>query len=119
MKIIIVGATGYIGARLYKLVRALFPATIGTSSQQQKGLMQLDLKRPDLFDYELISSSDYILLTSAISAPDICIQQPCFARSINVLGTQKFIDAIIERGGRVIFFSSDTVYGQQETLRSS
>ena len=51
---------------------------------------------------------------ASISAPDICAREHERAWSVNVTGTSEFISRTIERGGRVIFFSSDTVYGECE-----
>jgi dTDP-4-dehydrorhamnose reductase len=71
---------------------------------------------PDEFDYRLIHPSDVVLLTAAISAPDICAQEYARAWGVNVTGTSRFIRNVIDRGGRVIFFSSDTVYGEKDDV---
>lgn len=54
------------------------------------------------------------MLTAAISAPDICAREHDRAWAVNVTGTSVFIESVISRGGRVVFFSSDTVYGEHE-----
>ncbi len=33
---------------------------------------------------------------------------------MNVTGTSNFIQSVIDRGARVVFFSRDTVYGERE-----
>ncbi len=76
--------------------------------------MQLKLNDPLNFNYQKISSGDTVFLTAAISSPDICDHKSEYAWSINVSGTIKFISQVIERGARVIFFSSDTVYGERQ-----
>ena len=55
-----------------------------------------------------------MFLTAAISAPDICAREHDRAWAVNVTGTSAFITGAIKRGARVIFFSSDTVYGERE-----
>lgn len=112
-KLIVVGATGYIGKSLYKKTRQ-DPNVIGTSRAGENGLIKLDLLAPKLFDYQIVNLGDVVIMTSAISAPNICSEQFDYAYSVNVSGTSLFIEEVISRGGRVIFLSSDTVYGAGE-----
>ncbi|WP_431482876.1 NAD-dependent epimerase/dehydratase family protein [Pseudomonas solani] len=109
----IVGATGYIGASLLANANKV-GSTIGTSSSGGEDLLPLRLDAPAGFDYGKIRSGDVVLLTAAISAPDICAHDYNRARNVNVTGTSDFIQSAIDRGARVIFFSSDTVYGEHE-----
>ena len=112
MNILVVGATGYIGSRILLAVRELCDV-IGTSSTGQGGLHRLDLCTPSEFNYELLRGVDVTLLTAAISAPDICAREHERAWAVNVKGTSEFIANVIARGGKVIYFSSDTVYGEE------
>jgi dTDP-4-dehydrorhamnose reductase len=116
MKVIIVGAYGYIGKELYSEGARLFDV-YGTTSNALKAtekILFLQLDEPESFDFEIISNSDTVLLTAAISAPDVCAQERERAWATNVAGTTAFISRVISRGGRVIFFSSDTVYGERK-----
>ena len=111
-KLIVVGATGYIGKSLY--ADFITNSTVyGTSSAGADGLLCLQLNAPNDFDYEIIQPSDAVLLTAAISAPDVCAREHGRAWAVNVTGTSEFIARVMARGGRVIFFSSDTVYGER------
>ena len=87
---------------------------MGTSSSGKGGLYALDLRLPSHFDYGLVEPGDVVLLTAAISSPDICSCERDRAWAVNVAGTSIFIQNVIDRGGRVVFFSSDTVYGERE-----
>lgn len=109
---IIVGASGYIGSQLYKRAR-INNVVFGTSTTGANGMLLLPLDAPNEFDYEIIQPSDVVLLTAAISAPDICAREHERAWLVNVTGTSEFIANVMARGGRVIFFSSDTVYGER------
>lgn len=111
MKIFVIGASGYIGKLLYKKAKQQF-CVYGTTFSNSSELIHLSLYAPDNFDFELIEKNDVIFFTAAISAPDICSTD--FKRSweINVIGTSKFISNAILRGARVVFFASDTVYGE-------
>lgn len=111
-KVIVVGATGYIGMGLLSNANAHCVA-YGTSTTGTSGLLPLRLDAPSDFDYELILPGDVVLLAAAISAPDICAREHERAWAVNVTGTSDFINQVIARGGRVVFFSSDTVYGER------
>lgn len=111
-KIFVIGATGYIGSALFDGAKRV-GAAYGTSSSGKKDLLPLCLDAPGDFDYGKIGTSDVVLLTAAISAPDICAREHDRAWAVNVTGTSAFITSAIERGARVIFFSSDTVYGER------
>lgn len=111
-KIITIGATGYIGRPLH--VAAMEKSgNYGTSSTGTDELLRFQLEMPGEFDYGIIQPSDIVLLTAAISAPDVCAREHERAWAVNVTGTSEFIARVMSRGGRVIFFSSDTVYGER------
>lgn len=112
-KIFTIGASGYIGRSLYqKSINML--SGYGTSTVGGNGLLALHLSKPLDFDYSIISAGDFVLLAAAISAPDICSNDRSHAFSVNVTGTSQFISKVLERKGRIIFFSSDTVYGESD-----
>lgn len=112
-KMLVVGATGYIGMPLLNRARSSYDAC-GTSSAGSAEFFHLRLDVPDEFDYGIIQPSDVVFLTAAISAPDICAREHERAWAVNVMGTSKFIAKVMASGGRVIFFSSDTVYGERD-----
>lgn len=113
-KIIVVGSSGYIGRKL--LTHSYSGGSIiGTSSGPNTNLKHLDLRFPEGFDYTCLTHGT-VLLTAAISAPDICTQEHDRAWEMNVTGTSAFIANAIDCGSRVVFFSSDTVYGEREDV---
>ena len=114
-KIFIVGASGYIGKHLYARAKKDSEA-YGTSSGGAEGLLRLYLEAPDEFDYGILQPSDVVFLTAAISAPDICARENARAWAINVTGASKFVTKVLARGARVVFFSSDTVYGEKDDM---
>jgi dTDP-4-dehydrorhamnose reductase len=113
-KNIVVGAKGYIGSALVTASKK-YKVTIGTSSSNDNDLIQLRLDSPDDFDYRNIKPNDTVLLTAAVSAPDICSLEYEKARAVNVLGSSRFIENVVRCGARVIFFSSDAIYGECES----
>lgn len=120
-RITVVGASGYIGA---PLLQKAGPSARGTSSSGEGGLLRLDLEHPSTFDFTQIDAGEMVLLLAAISSPDACTRNRDWVHSINVEGTSAFIEGALARGARVVFFSSDAVYGEQpspfdETLEPS
>ena len=113
MSMIVVGASGYIGKRIMARL-AGDPQVWATSTAPRPGAVVLNLGRPEDFDYSLIRENDLVVLAAAISSPDVCANQREFAYSVNVTGTGRFIERCLERRARVLFFSSDTVYGAAE-----
>jgi dTDP-4-dehydrorhamnose reductase len=103
MNVFVVGNKGYIGANNL-IVR-------GVSSHPDPDMLHLDLSQPENFMYSQIGMGDVVLVTAAISSPDVCRDRQAFANMINVIGTGYFIERCLERDAKVVFFSSDTVYG--------
>lgn len=104
--IYLVGSKGYIGQRLYTKLKEKYTV----KSLDLTGDYNLDLNVPELFDYQLFAN-DFVIVTAAISSPDICEKERERAYRINVLGTEYLIKEALRRGCRVLFFSSDAVYG--------
>jgi dTDP-4-dehydrorhamnose reductase len=111
---IIIGKNGYIARRLITVCKARRRAYTATSSNAAADCLYLNLGEPDAFDYSTVRKHERVVLLAAISSPDICTKNYDFAYSINVSGTIKFVEECLKRGARVIFFSSDTVYGATE-----
>lgn len=111
MSIFILGRNGYIANRLINKI-PLDENIIQTSSTDHLDSRKLDLLDPSSFDYSLIKENDLVLFLAAVSSPDMCTTD--FERSykINVLGTKYVIDKCLEKKAKVLFFSSDIVYGQ-------
>jgi dTDP-4-dehydrorhamnose reductase len=109
----VIGATGFIGQHLLEAAHGIGNAT-GTSSRTTDGLAKLALENPECFDYSEIGSGDIAFVTAAISSPDVCANQRDRAWQVNVEGSSAVISKIRARNARVIFFSSDAVYGERE-----
>jgi nucleoside-diphosphate-sugar epimerase len=113
-RVLVVGATGYIGSRLLQVARAQGYDATGTSSDGRDGTLALDLASHDAgvppADWR---AGELVLVTAAISAPDICANDRPRAYRVNVVGSGRLIEGLLARGLRVAFFSSDTVYGER------
>ena len=112
MKIAIVGHSGYIGKYLVKYFeRDAEIKSILRLSRSSNSDRFLDLSEAEKFDYTVLDGIDYVILTSAISSPDQCASDFEGCWKTNVTGTEYFIRRVIECHCRVLFFSSDAVFG--------
>jgi len=114
-KYFVVGGRGYVGAALYSSIPDGVAGYASTSSGAE-GFLRLRLEVPGDFANLPISVGDVVFLTAAISSPDICAREHDRAWAVNVTGTSGFIANVITRGGRVVFFSSDTIYGERSDV---
>lgn len=112
MKIGIVGSDGYIAGYLLSHYRnSDYVEDILCIDMSEHADRFLDLEHPEAFDYNALNDLDYIVFTAAISGPDACADRFDACWAINVTGTKHFIREAIERQCRVLFFSSDAVFG--------
>lgn len=111
-RIVLIGGGGMVGRRL---IKDLPESLVVTSSRAGTGDYKLDLSNFTDTDLGFIGVNDTVLLAAAISSPDICKRDPEYAYSVNVVGTQKVIASCLSKGAKVVFLSSDTVYGSTVT----
>ena len=114
MKYLVVGKSGYIAKSFLK--RNLAKVYCTTSNIENKHDIYLDLRRASEFDYSLIDENTFVIFLAAISSPDHCLENYNDAFDINVKGTKYFIDKALSRNSRVLFFSSDIVYGESRVV---
>ena len=112
-RVLVVGATGYIGKQLLSRARGNQSEVFGTTTTGGDGSLRLDLFNPLDFDYEIVDRDTTVLLTAAISSPDLCAREYDRAWAVNVTGITLFVEGVLARGAKVIFFSTDAVYGER------
>lgn len=112
MNVAVVGSSGYIAGFLLKAFQEKSEIEkvlrIGRTRDADE---PLDLRKPEAFRYVVLDGIDYVIFTAAVSGPDQCAGEFDLCWQINVEGTAYFIEEAIKRGCRVIFFSSDAVFG--------
>jgi len=112
MRVALVGSSGYIaGFLLNRFVEDPDIEDVLKIDQTEDADEFLNLQTPENFNYSVLEDIDYIVFTAAISGPDKCASDFEFCWSINVIGTKYFIKKAIEKHCRVLFFSSDAVFG--------
>lgn len=115
-KIMLFGADGYIGTKLSRSLSVKYKI-IQYSVSTVMGMKYFDLMNPcNSLDDSHISGDDIAVFMAAVSSPDVCENDYETAYQINVTGTKYIIEKLLGKGVRVVFFSSDTVYGADKTL---
>lgn len=112
MKIAVVGSSGYIASYLVDRLKSEPQITSILEIDRSNANQELELLKAEAFDYDVLNNIDYIIFTAAISGPDQCANdfQTCWG--INVEGTCTFIRRALSRNCKVLFFSSDAVFGE-------
>ena len=112
MNVAIVGSSGYIaGFLLKRFEQEKAIEKILKIDQNENADVYLNLLEPEKFNYDQLDDIDFIVFTAAISGPDKCATDFDFCWKINVEGTKYFIKEAIARKCKVLFFSSDAVFG--------
>lgn len=96
----VIGSTGYVGKRLVE------------KYQSEINIINLRLNEVPLnYDFDILKKDDVVAFCAYISEPSVCSSQYELAKTVNVDSTITFIERAIARECRVIFLSSDSVYG--------
>ena len=112
MNVAIVGSSGYIaGFLLKRFEQEKAIEKILKIDQNENADAYLNLLEAEEFNYNQLNDIDFIVFTAAISGPDKCATDFDFCWKINVEGTKYFIKEAIARKCKVLFFSSDAVFG--------
>lgn len=110
MNLAIVGSSGYIAGGIKEYYQKIgdVPYLFGRG---QEADCNLELTEMSCFDFSKLDGLDFIVFTAAVSGPDQCARDFANSWQINVDGTMQFIKAALDRDCRVLFLSSDAVYG--------
>lgn len=111
MKKIIIGRNGFVARRIIGALQGEEYILTSSSSDCTDNTVRLELDKAEQFNYSVINEGDMVIMAAAVSSPDICKNNHELAHGINVKGTSFFMDKCLELGAKVLFFSSDTVYG--------
>lgn len=140
MKILISGASGYIGAALYASLTSQFSKTVpaasksqapfrvfGTYHQHQIFPELLEMKLEDIGSVESVikgTNPEIIIHAAAVPSQSIFNTNLSYAETVNRKGTANIVRAANQVGAKVIFISSeasleDTDYGQSKRFGES
>jgi dTDP-4-dehydrorhamnose reductase len=123
MKILLLGANGYLGARLFFDLRDSF-GVVGTYNKTQffKDFVQLDItNEQQVIDVFKAQTPDIVIQTANYPSPRPAADNPEAYSRLNLDSTKHIVDAANEVGAKVIFISSfaalnpDNIYGELKT----
>ncbi len=112
IKTAVIGASGYIGAHLFRAYRETFPDCIGTGfSRARQDLLPFDLRHPALQVLNLEETGhEAVIIASAKPNIAWCEAHPQEAYALNVTGTLKLVEQLSRTSLKTIFLSSDYVF---------
>lgn len=117
MKIVITGSSGYLASYLAeRFEQEAYADAVLRFGRTSQGQRHLDLVQPDRFDDSVLSGDEIIFFCAGISAPETCRTDYSLAWKVNVEGTSFFIEHALRRGCRVLFLSSDAVFGTAQGI---
>lgn len=114
MKIALVGSSGYISG--FIIERLKDKHEIIKIDKMGETDYYLDLQKSEDFEYGVLNGIEQVIFPAAISSPDLCEKEFQKCWQINVEGTGHFVNEALKRGCRVLFFSSDAVFGDHPDL---
>jgi dTDP-4-dehydrorhamnose reductase len=115
MKILVVGASGYIGAELYRNLRGDYD-TIGTfhTSQPTDNLFPLDTTNvSETRDFIAAHNPDVIVHAANASSVRWCEEHPELAAKVNIEGTEAVVAGAQDSDAQLIYLSSTVASNQQ------
>lgn len=108
-KVFILGSTGYVGNHLKSFLNEDF--SVVTAGRKNSDI-HFDLESGEFGGLlDQVKKDDTIIFLSAVSAPDQCENNFEVAYTINVKNTIILISGLLQKKARVIFSSSDVVFG--------
>jgi len=113
MRVIVIGASSFIGFNFYKYIKQKKIKTIGTyyKNPKKKELVKFDITKDKIESIiKNISEKDIFIIFSAMSDPSRISNDKGNAYKINCLSTIKLIKQINKFNSKIIFMSSVEVF---------
>ena len=112
MKLLIIGASGVLGSRLYKDAIKKKWNVMGTyCSHECDGLFYLDVIDKNSIDkvFDLFKP-EAVVMAGGITNVDLCTLKPKLAKDVNIKGTLNLIKKTKEYGSRLVYVSTDYIF---------
>ena len=113
MTVWIVGSEGFLGKHLSSYFFQNSLEFKYSSRKLNRGDQFLDLMDSGSIESFPLYEHDVVIFLAGISSPEFCEANSELAKSINYDGSCRFIEAALKKGARVLFASTDAVYGNQ------
>lgn len=108
------GANSYIAKGVIRLLEDKEQQLYLYTRSETAKSKAFDLAAPSSHDVENVEDGDIIVLLAANSSADACHWDYDDTYCVNVVGTGQLISLCLRKGARVIFFSSDLVFGNTD-----
>ena len=103
-KILITGASGFVGSRITKALQDLY--TLITPSHSELDVTSAD----DVEHFIQAAEPDVILHLAAISNTGYCEEHPEESYMVNVISVENLAESAARHNAKLVFFSSDQIY---------
>jgi dTDP-4-dehydrorhamnose reductase len=117
LKVSIIGASSYVGARLYSDLRSSGFETVGTCYRKLlfPELTALDIRDSDaVTDYLLKTRPDVVVLASAFSNQASVQKDPLEAEKVNIEGCGNVVSICNRIGAHVVYLSSEAAFSETD-----
>lgn len=112
MKLLLIGASGVLGSRLYNDTIKKKWNVLGTyCSHGYEGLFYLDLRdRKSTEKTFNFFNPEVVVLAGGITDVDLCESRPRLAEEVNIRGTLNLLKRTKERNAKLVFLSTDYIF---------
>ncbi len=111
MKILLTGASGFLGKALLKVLTRSHTVIGMAHTQRNPDLLNFDITDFAAVDATMKSvQPEFIIHSAANRDPDLCEKDRSRARQINVSGTEHLVRSAKNIGARILYISTDLVF---------
>ena len=112
MKLLIIGASGVLGSRLYNDAIKKNWNVLGTyCSHECEGLSYLDVRDKNSLEKAFsLSKPEVVVMAGGITDVDLCTLKPKLAKDVNIEGTLNLVKKIKELNSKLVYISTDYIF---------
>jgi len=116
MKLLIIGASGVLGSRLYNDTTKKKWNILGTyCSHEYEGLFYLDVRNKNSLEKVFgLFEPEAVVMAGGITDVDLCTLKPKLARDVNIEGTINLVKKIKEYDSKLVYISTDYIFDGKE-----
>jgi dTDP-4-dehydrorhamnose reductase len=112
MKLLIIGASGILGSRLFNdAIKKKWDAMGTYCSHECAGMSYLDVMDKNSMEKTFnLFRPEVVVMAGGITDVDLCTLKPEFARDVNIKGTSNLVKKIKEYNSKLVYVSTDYVF---------
>ncbi len=112
MKILIIGASGVLGSRLYNdAIKKKWNAMGTYCSHECVGLSYLDVRDKNSLEKVFnLFKPEAVVMAGGITDVDLCTLKPKLAKDVNIKGTTNLVKKIKEYSSKLVYVSTDYIF---------